>query len=156
MVYCFKIHLNHVVTFYTTRLNIKCSTLCLQRACVYCVDFRPNSEVHYIAPADWFKIQKNVFTVALQTKLLTVLLYRVATPLSLLYIQKHTSFVLSAWTFLFIFPFMCNMKTRVEKAYNIVKKDDNFFRKISTLVWHWVQIVTQLNVCLCSNAHLLF
>jgi len=38
----------------------------------------------------------------------------------------------------------------------MLKKDDNFFWKISTLVWHWVKIVTQLNFCLCSNAHLLF
>ena len=58
MVYCFKIHLNQVVTFYTRKLNTKCSTFCPQRACVYCVDFRLNSGRDYIAPADWFIIQK--------------------------------------------------------------------------------------------------
>jgi len=65
--------------------------------------------------------------VALQTKLVTILLYRAATPISLLYIQKHTSFILSGWIFLFIFPFMCSIKTRVEKTYKNFKKRWYFF-----------------------------
>jgi hypothetical protein len=52
-------------------------------------------EYTMVTPADWFIIQKNVFTVALHTKLVIILLYRAATPVFHQYIQKQASFVLS-------------------------------------------------------------